>query len=116
MRKLIIFHLILLVAVQAAGAGQIIQITDNSYDDYNPLIHNGQVVWIGVGGECSKVFYWDGSSVRDITDGAKCYGSREPDIHNGQVVWRTTSERPFYYGDTLLLGRLEYAATHRIQS
>ena len=33
MRKLIIFHLILLVAVQAAGAGQIIQITDNSYDE-----------------------------------------------------------------------------------
>ena len=38
--------------------------------------------------------------MRDITDGAGCLGSREPDIHNGQVVWRTTSERPFYFGET----------------
>jgi hypothetical protein len=91
MRKLTTFHFTLLATsvlfIQFAIAGQIIQLTDNSYYDGSPQIHNGQVVWCAVnsGDEEEEIFFWNGSNVQQLTDNS--YGDFGQQIHNGQVVW-----------------------------
>jgi len=37
------------------------QLTDNAYTDYDPQIHNGQVVWHGNDGDY-EIYFWDGAA------------------------------------------------------
>lgn len=67
---------------------EIIQITDNSYFDWNPKINNiGQIVWTVHGiSSGSEIFFYDGTSIIRLTDND--YDEYFPEINdNGQVVW-----------------------------
>ncbi len=71
----------------------VIQLTDNDYDDVNPEISdNGIVTWVGKGnldGNDTKdreIFYWDGSTVKQLTHNN--YHDEEPRINNyGDIIW-----------------------------
>lgn len=65
----------------------IIQLTDNSYDEYACHINdNGLVVWRGYDGSDDEIFLFDGTKITQITDNS--YVDRGPQINNkGDVVW-----------------------------
>ena len=67
-------------------APSIQQLTNNSYHDINPQIHNGQIAW-----QCEvpyfsvELFFWDGSSITQLTsDGGD---DVDPQVDNGQIAW-----------------------------
>ncbi|UCF80044.1 MAG: pre-peptidase C-terminal domain-containing protein [Acidobacteriota bacterium] len=62
------------------------QLTDNAFNDTDPRIHNGQVVWQGWDGSDNEIFFWDGFTTTQFTDNAS--GDFNPRLHNGQVVWQ----------------------------
>ncbi len=64
---------------------QIIQVTDNSYDDYYPQISGNNVVWQGSDGIDDEIFFWDGSSMTQVTYNS--YDDYYPQISGNNVVW-----------------------------
>ena len=83
MKRATIFVIILSISTFLCSQC-VIQLTDNDYDDWNPQIHNGQVVWSGDG----QIHYWDGTSNIILTETLDNLSySVKPRIHNGQVVW-----------------------------
>ena len=79
---------------------EIIKLTDNSYDDVDPMINNkGEIVWTGkISDNYSDIFYSDGTETRSLTDNGD-YSNRipyhdpnkydhKPQINNnGVIVW-----------------------------
>ena len=83
---------------------QVVQITNNEYNDYLPEIHNGMVTWVGHdGGTDTEIFLYDGSSIIQLSNNE--YFDSEPQIHNGMVTWvghdGHDSEIFFYDGVTM---------------
>jgi len=80
------FFLLFISSPQAAQY-QIKQLTNNTYRDVLPQIHNGQVTWMGdINADyMSQIFLYDGKRTLQLTDSP--YANYDPQIHNGQVVW-----------------------------
>jgi PKD repeat protein len=88
--------LVLLASVMALFAAMsvciaepyvVIQLTDNTGNDYSPQVNaNGYIVWSGYDGPDEEIFLYDGSSIAPLTDNA--YDDNNPQINtNGSVVW-----------------------------
>ena len=110
MRRLLAVNLLVFVTFlifsQTVPAGEILQLTDNDYDDESPQIHNGRVVWVGSDGNDDEIFYWDGSTVQQLTDND--YDDKYPHIHNDQVVWQGSDgdDDEIFYWDGLAVQQL----------
>ncbi|MFC1849108.1 hypothetical protein ACFL27_02765 [candidate division CSSED10-310 bacterium] len=66
----------------------VIQITDNSINDWYPQIHNDKITWQGGDGSVSfpfETFFWNGSYNIQITDDILYDGDQQ--IHNSQITW-----------------------------
>jgi len=78
-----------------------------SYTDGAPQINaNGHVVWMGNDGQHYQIFYYDGSTVTQLTENS--YDDHYPQINDsGHVVWYSTlgsDDEIFYYdGNTTTL-------------
>ncbi|MDP7444058.1 MAG: hypothetical protein QGI87_06885, partial [Candidatus Bathyarchaeota archaeon] len=59
---------------------EVIQLTDNDYDDTSPQIHDGQVTWHGSDGSDYEIYLYDGSSVTQLTNNE--YTDYTPQIHD----------------------------------
>ena len=83
----------------------VIQLTDNSYNDRFPKINDqGQLVWTRGWNEEREIFFYDGSRVIQLTDNS--YADHSPQINNnGYVVWQgwdgTDYEIYLYDGSTI---------------
>ena len=62
------------------NGSQIVQLTDNSFNEWDYEIHNGEIVWTGGDG---NVYFYNGT-VNQITENGNC---KKPKIHESQVVW-----------------------------
>ncbi len=75
------------------GGYTVIQLTDNAYDEgFRPprtgfvMNSQNQAVWYGSDGSDDEIFYYDGSTVRQVTDNASVEYS--PTLsENGGMVW-----------------------------
>ena len=81
------------------ASGNELQLSNNG--NY-PQIHNGKVVWEGSDATDSEIFYWDGTSVQNISNNSSLIDDTSPQIHNGQVVWSADewpNDYEIYYWD-----------------
>ena len=83
-----------LASVSVSYSGYLItQLTDSSYNPWNPKINdNGQVAWVGVywvGGYGDyNIFRYDGTSITNITNNLAFNGTGDPQMNDsGYVVW-----------------------------
>jgi beta propeller repeat protein len=68
-------------------ANDITQLTNNSYDDYNPLISGNKVTWYGYPNfNDSEIYFYDGKKTVQVTDN-NTYDSPS-DISGSNVVWQ----------------------------
>lgn len=99
------------------SSAEILQLTNNDYNDIHPQIHNGQVVWYGFESPDSEIFYWNGTSVEKLTDNDE--NDFEPQIHNGQVVWtaddasRNSAQIVYWNGNTVQQLTYSYDSQNR---
>lgn len=54
-------------------SGQVLQVTDNDYDDKNPSLFDGTIAWEGysalfLGRRRAQIFYWDGKIIHQLTE------------------------------------------------
>ncbi|MEK6714494.1 MAG: alpha/beta fold hydrolase [Candidatus Omnitrophota bacterium] len=56
---------------------QIIQLTNNNYNDYDPQIHNGQVVWRGYDGSDYEIYLAKPKAALEVLDGVDFSAGRE---------------------------------------
>ena len=66
-----------------AYAFPVTRITNNSWDDTHPSLHNGQIAWQAEGG---KIYYWDGSDITLVVDSWP-YNNQRPSLYNGTIAW-----------------------------
>jgi hypothetical protein len=110
MRRLSGFALVaswLLVSSPAAGAFDVIQITDNGTEDAYPAISGSNVVWHGCDGSSHytclggdwEIYLWDGVTTTQITDNST--GDGRPDISGSNVVWMGSdgNDQEIYFWD-----------------
>jgi hypothetical protein len=78
---------ILTSSISAAQTWDVIQLTDNSYEDRNYKINaGGHVVWEGYDGNDWEIFYYDGTEVHQITDND--FDDTSPNISDTDyIVW-----------------------------
>ncbi|MDX9859224.1 MAG: hypothetical protein RBT76_15680, partial [candidate division Zixibacteria bacterium] len=63
------------------------QLTNNDYDDTDPKVRNGRVVWSGYAdGPDGEIFYWDGDSVIRLTDNNQA--DYDQVIDDDLVAWK----------------------------
>ncbi len=62
-------------------------LSDNAFNkNWEPKIHNGQVVWVGSNHQYhTQIFFWDGHQRYQLTNTESWKGN--PGIHRGEVVW-----------------------------
>lgn len=78
----------------------IIQLTDNDFDDHNPQIWDGVIVWWG--GDLPyqyEIYYYDGAA-HQLTDDGEI--DKNPSIYEGNIAWERTEVETgeggiFYY-------------------
>ena len=80
----------LLASASAAAAFDVMQITDNSINDYYPAVSGSNVVWMGDDGNDTEIHFWDGGfpipdHTIQITDNST--DDEDPDISGSNVVW-----------------------------
>ena len=91
---------------QVPDGWTVTQLTDNTYDEGSPEIHNGQVVWWGDPFNSDGTFDYQEIFLYDTSTGAttqltdNTYRDRHPQIYNGQVVW--SGDQPNSDGTLLL--------------
>lgn len=94
----------LILSTLAFGELPIIQLTNNDYDEDHPQISGGNVVWEGDDGNGWEIFFWDGSTITQLTDN-DYVDDRMPQISGGNVVWQSEdyiqSDIYFYDGSTI---------------
>ncbi len=69
---------------------EIIQITNNDFDDKNPSLYDGQIAWDGELGEnwtSTEIFFWDGANVFQLTSNS--ISDSNPSLYNGDIAWRS---------------------------
>ena len=49
-------------------SNEILQVTDNAYQDISPRLYDGTVVWYAFDGRDYEIFYWDGKATHQLTD------------------------------------------------
>jgi hypothetical protein len=85
------------------------QLTDNNYQDYEPMIHNGQMVWTidDASRNSSQIVFWDGASVEQLTCDYDTQ-NRHPQIHDGKVVWESSdgTDSEIFFWDGIKEGSL----------
>jgi hypothetical protein len=87
---------------------QTIQITDNDYNDRNACLHDGTLVWEGYDGNDWEIFYWDGSTIEQLTEND--LDDMEPSLWGtglrtmvAYVEWRESSLPPWFASQIVLL-------------
>jgi uncharacterized membrane protein len=85
---------------------EVLQLTNNEYNDTDPQIHNDQVVWQGYDGNDNEIYFWDGYIVTQLTNNN--FDDNYPDIHNSQVVWQRHdgNDNEIYFWDGLSVRQL----------
>ncbi|MCT7977106.1 cadherin domain-containing protein, partial [Laspinema olomoucense] len=63
----------------------LIQLSNNSNDDYNPQISGSSVVWSGSEGTDNEVYFYDGTSTTQLTNNST--DDYNPQISGSNVVW-----------------------------
>ena len=76
------------------------QLTNNTWRDWNPQTHNGQVTWYGYDGNDYEIFLYDGTTTIQLTDND--WYDIEPQIHNRQVTWHDYDKIYLYDGITTM--------------
>ncbi len=83
--------------------GETIQITDNDTDDYEPQVHNGQISFTGEVDGVMDVYFWNGTSTENISNGSSVYQlNQDSYLWNSKIVWSrwdydTNNYQIFYY-------------------
>ncbi len=89
MSAILVLALAVVLTCHAYGSidYQIVQLTNNSYSDVNPQISGNNVVWTGRIDGHSQIFFWDGTSVTQVTNSVD--GLDIPDLHisGSNIVW-----------------------------
>lgn len=93
---------------------EIIQLTNNDYDDWIPQIDNGQVVWEGYDGQDFEIFLFNGNEIIQLTNNN--YDDRRPQIDNGQVVWTTSNYDVLLFNGTNTITLTDYGFDPQIQN
>ena len=62
-----------------------VQISDNSSNDYNPSLYNGQITWQGYEHENYDIYFWDGATITNISDNSS--NNYNPSLYNGNIAW-----------------------------
>ena len=62
-----------------------IQLTNNSFNDYDAEIYSNKVVWSGYDGTDTEIYLFDGSSTIQLTDNS--FNDSSPKIFGNNVVW-----------------------------
>ena len=75
----------LLILSPAAHAFDIIQITNNSTNDYSPGISGSNAVWANEADGDFEVYLWDGATITQITNNS--IDDEHPAISGSNVVW-----------------------------
>jgi hypothetical protein len=78
-------------ALDSQVSGEIVQLTDNEFNDVTPQIDDGMVTWVCSGETDGEVFLFDGTIVLQLTDytnddSVYIYPS-SPQIDDGMVTW-----------------------------
>jgi hypothetical protein len=74
-----------------------------AYDNWVPQTHNGQVTWIGTGGNGNpQIFFWDSSTgvTTQVTSHGAYVEISSPRIHNGQITWARDGDIFFWVSAT----------------
>jgi Cadherin-like len=78
------------------------QLTDNTIDDYRPILSGRNVVWQGYDGNDDEIFFYNGTTVSQLSNND--YSDRDYQISGNNVVWRgndgTDNEIFFFNGTT----------------
>ncbi len=86
--------------------GETTQITDNDTDDYEPQVHNGQISFTGEVDGVMDVYFWNGTSTENISNGSSVYQlNQDSYLWNSKIVWSrwdydTNNYQIFYYDGT----------------
>ncbi|UCE74373.1 MAG: hypothetical protein JSV56_01355 [Methanomassiliicoccales archaeon] len=83
-----------------------IQVTDNFYSDRNPQQSGENIVWEGVIGGDSEIFFYNGFTITQLTNNP--YNDEKPQISGENIVWHglvssNNSEIFLYDGSNIIL-------------
>lgn len=67
-------------------AGEITQITDNTFDDTEPDVWDGTIVWTAHPVTSGEIFAWKDGSIRKISSSS--VDNTRPSVWNGHIVWQ----------------------------
>ncbi|MDD5681154.1 MAG: PEP-CTERM sorting domain-containing protein [Candidatus Omnitrophica bacterium] len=106
MKKICLIWVVLTLCLVGTNAfsydWNITQLTDNTYDDYHPVINNnGSVVWCGNVDTDYEIFLYNGSSTVQLTNNS--YDDWAPDINdNGDMAWWAVDNGIFFYNGSTI--------------
>ena len=83
-----------------AQAVTIVQVTNNSTDDYYPSLHNGQISWEGWDGHDNEIYFWDGSGTINVSNSP--VSESNPSLYNGKIAWLAVGYQIYFWdGSTI---------------
>ncbi|MDR0993828.1 MAG: hypothetical protein LBN38_04590 [Verrucomicrobiota bacterium] len=79
--------------------GETRQITQNQFDDTNPVVQNGEVVWIAHPTINAEIFHYRDGTIRKLSEGST--ENSAPSLWNGRAVWQGLDDGDYeiYYFD-----------------
>jgi hypothetical protein len=69
-----------------AATFEIMQLTDNDTNDWNPSVYDNTIAWFGDAAGDSEIYYWDGNTITQLTDDGTDKGP--PSLYDGTIAWQ----------------------------
>jgi len=66
------------------------QLTNDSFNDADFKLNNGQIIWCKSDGNDSEIWFYDGNQAASLTNNT--YDDIQPDLYNGIKVWARKDE------------------------